>query len=113
MDFGYWEAHNLGLPPAKIRKVPMWRDESGAFTELERLVMEWHGSLGPRALSQRIRSSSARATIPVCSHDHTGITQGVHDILCHHISPDGIGGCPGVTGKVDEALFPGGGALPP
>ena len=41
MDFGYWESvlqHNV--PAEKIRAVPHWRD-SGVFTELERLVLEY------------------------------------------------------------------------
>lgn len=40
-DFGYWEANELGLPLDKISKVPGWRTEPAAFTELERLVMEY------------------------------------------------------------------------
>ena len=41
MDFGYWEStmkHHV--PAEKIRAVPHWRD-SGVFTELERLVLEY------------------------------------------------------------------------
>ena len=41
MDFGYWEStmkHHV--PVEKIRAVPRWRD-SGVFTELERLVLEY------------------------------------------------------------------------
>ena len=41
MDFGYWEStmkHHV--PAEKIRAVPRWRD-SGVFTELERLVLEY------------------------------------------------------------------------
>ncbi len=41
MDFGYWEAHELGLPPEKIRKVTAWREHPDAFTDLEQLVMEY------------------------------------------------------------------------
>jgi alkylhydroperoxidase family enzyme len=41
LDFGYWEAAMLHhVPAAKIRAVPGWRD-SGVFTELERLVLEY------------------------------------------------------------------------
>ncbi|HEY5987910.1 MAG TPA: carboxymuconolactone decarboxylase family protein [Streptosporangiaceae bacterium] len=41
MDFGYWEATmNHGVPAAKIRAVPGWRD-SELFTDLERLVLEY------------------------------------------------------------------------
>src|SRR5215471_13482126 len=41
MDFGYWEATMRHKVPAeKIRAVPAWRD-SGMFTELERLVLEY------------------------------------------------------------------------
>ena len=41
MDFGYWEStmkHHV--PAEKIRAVPRWRD-SGVFTELERLVLDY------------------------------------------------------------------------
>jgi alkylhydroperoxidase family enzyme len=39
LDFGYWEAiTNHGVPAAKIRAVPGWRD-SELFTDLERLVL--------------------------------------------------------------------------
>jgi len=40
MDFGQWELRSHGVAAEKIRAVPGWR-ESGAFTELERLVMEY------------------------------------------------------------------------
>ncbi len=41
MDFGYWEVTvNHSVPAAKIRAVPDWRD-SGLFTQLERLVLEY------------------------------------------------------------------------
>ena len=41
MDFGYWEAAmNHGVPSAKLRAVPNWR-QSDLFTDLERLVMEY------------------------------------------------------------------------
>ena len=41
VDFGYWEATmNHKVPAAKIRAVPGWRD-SGVFTGLERLVLEY------------------------------------------------------------------------
>jgi alkylhydroperoxidase family enzyme len=41
MDFGYWESTmQHDVPPGKIRAVPHWRD-SGVFTELERLVLEY------------------------------------------------------------------------
>jgi len=35
MDFGHWEADNLGLPMDKISKVPRWRDHEDTFTELD------------------------------------------------------------------------------
>ena len=38
MDFGYWVGHGEGLPEAKLRDVPRWRD-SDAYTDVERLVM--------------------------------------------------------------------------
>ncbi len=40
MDFGYWEAHHLGVDAAKIRDVGRWRS-SDAYTEEERLVLEY------------------------------------------------------------------------
>jgi alkylhydroperoxidase family enzyme len=41
MDFGYWESvMQHDVPAEKIRAVPQWRD-SGVFTELERLVLEY------------------------------------------------------------------------
>lgn len=41
MDFGYWESvMKHDVPAEKIRAVPRWR-ESEAFTELERLVLEY------------------------------------------------------------------------
>ncbi|HZE41432.1 MAG TPA: carboxymuconolactone decarboxylase family protein [Stackebrandtia sp.] len=39
-DFGYWISVNDGMDPDKVRAVPGWRD-SGAFTPLERLVLEY------------------------------------------------------------------------
>ncbi|MEZ0067853.1 AhpD family alkylhydroperoxidase [Streptacidiphilus sp. MAP12-20] len=41
MDFGYWEAHKLGIPAEKLRAVPAWREQREVFTELERAVMEY------------------------------------------------------------------------
>jgi alkylhydroperoxidase family enzyme len=41
MDFGYWEAHRLGLPADLVRKVPAWRDHREAFSERQLLVMEY------------------------------------------------------------------------
>jgi alkylhydroperoxidase family enzyme len=41
MDFGYWDSvTNHKVAAHKIRAVPNWRD-SGVFTELERLVMDY------------------------------------------------------------------------
>jgi alkylhydroperoxidase family enzyme len=41
MDFGYWESiMKHDVPPEKISAVPHWRD-SGVFSELERLVLEY------------------------------------------------------------------------
>jgi len=40
LDFGYYMAREDGLDLAKVREVPRWR-ESGAFTPLERDVMEY------------------------------------------------------------------------
>lgn len=41
MDFGWWEADRIGLPKEKISKVPEWREHPYAFSESERLVMEY------------------------------------------------------------------------
>ncbi|MGP4109616.1 carboxymuconolactone decarboxylase family protein [Streptomyces sp. 4N509B] len=41
VDFGYWEAAQLGLPAEKIAMVPTWREYPGTFTETERGVMEY------------------------------------------------------------------------
>ena len=41
MDFGYWESvMKHDVPAEKLRAVPRWRD-SDAFTELDRLVLEY------------------------------------------------------------------------
>jgi AhpD family alkylhydroperoxidase len=40
MDFGYYAAHSKGLDTSKLEEVPRWRD-SGAFTTLERQVLEY------------------------------------------------------------------------
>jgi alkylhydroperoxidase family enzyme len=42
MDFGYWESvMKHDVPAEKIRAVPRWREDSGVFTDLERLVLEY------------------------------------------------------------------------
>lgn len=44
MDFGHWAADSLGLPAdmvTKVTKVPQWRDNQDAFTELELLVLDY------------------------------------------------------------------------
>jgi alkylhydroperoxidase family enzyme len=40
LDFGYWEFHHRGVDVRKLEEVPRWR-ESTAYTELERLVLEY------------------------------------------------------------------------
>jgi AhpD family alkylhydroperoxidase len=45
MDFGYWEAHNLGIAQEKLRAVPAWREHRGLFTEREIAVMEYAGAM--------------------------------------------------------------------
>lgn len=40
-DFGYWEAHNRGMPSAKLHAVPSWRDQREVFTALELDVLEF------------------------------------------------------------------------
>ena len=41
MDFGYWEAHKLGIPPEKLRAVPAWRQHRELFCDVELAVMEY------------------------------------------------------------------------
>ena len=41
MDFGYWEAHQLGIGAEKLRAVPTWRENRELFTALEQAVMEY------------------------------------------------------------------------
>ncbi|MFG2528347.1 carboxymuconolactone decarboxylase family protein [Streptomyces sp. NPDC048516] len=41
LDFGHWAAGALGLPVDKVSKVPQWRDNQDAFTELELLVLDY------------------------------------------------------------------------
>ncbi len=41
MDFGYWDAHRLGIAPEKLRAVPAWRQHRGLFSEVELAVMEY------------------------------------------------------------------------
>jgi alkylhydroperoxidase family enzyme len=40
-DFGHWEAHNEGVPSAKLRAVPFWREHREAFTATELDVLEY------------------------------------------------------------------------
>lgn len=40
-DFGYWEAHNQGMPSAKLHAVPSWREQREVFSELELDVLEF------------------------------------------------------------------------
>jgi len=41
LDFGYWEAHRLGIAPEKLRAVPAWRHHQELFSPLELAVMEY------------------------------------------------------------------------
>lgn len=41
MDFGYWEAHRLGIAAEKLRAVPEWRERRELFTPLELSVLEY------------------------------------------------------------------------
>ncbi|WP_042423507.1 carboxymuconolactone decarboxylase family protein [Streptacidiphilus anmyonensis] len=41
MDFGYWEAHKLGIPQEKLRAVPVWREQRELFAPLELSVLEY------------------------------------------------------------------------
>ncbi|GAA2408746.1 hypothetical protein GCM10010420_41360 [Streptomyces glaucosporus] len=41
LDFGHWEARELGLPMEKVRHVPVWREHRELFTDLEARVMEY------------------------------------------------------------------------
>jgi AhpD family alkylhydroperoxidase len=44
IDFGTWLAYDHGISERKLRDVPRWRD-SDAFTDLERLVLEYAESM--------------------------------------------------------------------
>jgi AhpD family alkylhydroperoxidase len=41
MDFGYWEAHKLGISQDKLRAVPAWRNNRELFSVPELAVMEY------------------------------------------------------------------------
>jgi len=41
MDFGYWDAHKLGIPAEKLRAVPAWREHKELFGEAELAVLEY------------------------------------------------------------------------
>jgi AhpD family alkylhydroperoxidase len=41
MDFGYWEASNAGVPAAKLRALPAWREHKELFSWLELAVIEY------------------------------------------------------------------------
>jgi len=41
MDFGYWDAHKLGIAQERLRAVPAWREHRELFSELELAVMEY------------------------------------------------------------------------
>ena len=41
LDFGYWDSHGKGVPAAKLRNLPAWRDHAEVYTDLELLVMEY------------------------------------------------------------------------
>jgi AhpD family alkylhydroperoxidase len=41
MDFGFWDAHKLGIPVEKINVVPTWREHCEVFSDTEQAVMEY------------------------------------------------------------------------
>jgi alkylhydroperoxidase family enzyme len=41
MDFGYWDAHKLGIPIEKLNVVPAWREYREHFSDTELAVMEY------------------------------------------------------------------------
>jgi AhpD family alkylhydroperoxidase len=41
MDFGYWNAHRLGIAREKLEAVPSWREHRDRFSDLELAVMEY------------------------------------------------------------------------
>lgn len=59
MDFGYWEAHRLGLPPEMVRNVPSWREHRDAFTERQLLVLEYAEAMTatPPAVTDELAAS--------------------------------------------------------
>ncbi len=58
LDFGYFMVHNKGLDEAKAREVPRWR-ESGAFSSLERKVMEYAEAMSQTPLAVTDEMSAA------------------------------------------------------
>ena len=58
LDFNYFMAHNKGLDEARVREVPRWR-ESGAFTPLERSVMEYAEAMSQTPLTVTDEMSAA------------------------------------------------------
>lgn len=40
MDFGYWEFHNQGVDPRKLRDIPRWHD-SDVYSPIERNVLAY------------------------------------------------------------------------
>lgn len=41
MDFGYWDAHKLGIPIDKLNVVPAWREHRDMFSDAELAVIEY------------------------------------------------------------------------
>jgi AhpD family alkylhydroperoxidase len=58
LDLHYFMAHNRGLDEAKAREVPRWRT-SGAFTPLERRVMEYAEAMSQTPLTVTDEMSAA------------------------------------------------------
>ena len=68
LDFGYFMAHHDGLDERKVREVPRWR-ESGAFTDVERDVLEYAEQMSATppavedALSHRLQEALGVAAV--------------------------------------------------
>jgi alkylhydroperoxidase family enzyme len=62
LDVNYFLSHRRGLDEAKVRQVPRWR-ESGAYTPVERRVMEYAEAMSqtPPAVSGRCGSTAGPA----------------------------------------------------
>jgi alkylhydroperoxidase family enzyme len=62
MDFGYWENHERGIDPEKLRNIPDWR-AAAVYTDLERLVLEY-----AEAMTQTVPTVTDEMTRSLIDH---------------------------------------------